>query len=79
MIFVFVGSFGSMLALIVDETLGDKFVRIAFYVYSGFIIVLALIICALPETRNRSFHDGEEHQLNNQIDETEEEEAKTKM
>jgi OCT family organic cation transporter-like MFS transporter 4/5 len=59
-IFVFVGSFGSILAPIVDEALGDKYVRITFYVYSGLIIVLALIICTLPETRNHSFDDGEE-------------------
>ncbi len=77
-IFVFVGSFGSILAPIVDETLGDKFVRITFYVYSGLIIVLALVICTLPETRNRSFDDGEEREQNNHIDEAEEEE-KTKM
>jgi MFS family permease len=77
-VFVFVGSFGSILAPIVDEAFGDKFVRITFYVYSGLIIVLALVICTLPETRNRSFDDGEEYQQNNQIDEAEEE-AKTKM
>ena len=77
-VFVFVGSFGSILAPIIDEALGDKFVRISFYVYSGLIIVLALIICTLPETRNRSFDDGDEY---NQYDENgiEVEEEKTKM
>jgi len=75
-VFVFFGSCGSILAPIVDEALGDKFVRISFYVYSGLIIVLALVICTLPETRNRSFDDGEEY------DDTtlnEGEEAKTQM
>ncbi|CAF1518619.1 unnamed protein product [Rotaria sp. Silwood1] len=69
-VFVFLGSFGSILAPIVDEALGDKYVRISFYVYSGLIIILVLIICTLPETQNRSFDDGEGH---NDVTQTEEE------
>ena len=61
-IFVFVGSFGSILAPIITEALGDKYVKISFYVYSGLIIVLALLIFTLPETRNRSFEDREEEE-----------------
>jgi MFS family permease len=77
-VFVFVGSFGSILAPIVDEALGDKFVRVTFYVYSALIIILALVICTLPETRDRSFDDGEEHEQDNQIvDEVQE--AKVKI
>jgi len=74
-VFVFVGAFGSILAPIIDEALGDKYVRISFYVYSGLIIVLALVICTLPETRNRSFDDGEENENTTEN----EEEARTKM
>jgi hypothetical protein len=59
-VFVFVGSFGSILAPIITESVGDKYVKITFYVYAGLIIVLAFVICTLPETRNRSFEDGEE-------------------
>ena len=56
-VFVFVGSFGSILAPIVEELLGHKYIQISFYVYSALIIILAFIICTLPETRNRSFDD----------------------
>ncbi|CAF1322385.1 unnamed protein product [Rotaria sordida] len=59
-VFVFLGSFGSILAPIIDEALSDKYVRIPFYFYSGLIIVLVLIICTLPETRNHSFDDEED-------------------
>jgi OCT family organic cation transporter-like MFS transporter 4/5 len=74
-VFVFVGSFGSILAPIVDEKLGDKYVKITFYVYSGLIIVLALIIFTLPETRNRSFDDGEDRDDTTENDD----DAQTKM
>jgi hypothetical protein len=61
-VFVFVGSFGSILAPIITESVGDKYVKITFYVYSGLIVVLALVICTLPETRNRSFEDGDDEE-----------------
>ncbi|CAF3576893.1 unnamed protein product [Rotaria sordida] len=60
-IFVFIGSFGSILAPIVDTAVGDKYRRIAFYVYAGLTLLLTGLITTLPETRNRSFDDGEEH------------------
>ena len=75
-IFVFVGAIGSILAPIVDEALGDNYTRISFYAYSGLIIILALLICTLPETRNRSFEDEDESES---ITETELEEVQTKL
>lgn len=59
-VFVSVGSFGSILAPIVDEALGDQYIQISFYVYSALIFFLVCLIFPLPETRNRSFDDGEE-------------------
>lgn len=59
-IFVFVGSFGSMLAPIIDTATGEKHKRITHYVYSGLTLILAGMITTLPETRNRSFQDAEE-------------------
>jgi hypothetical protein len=59
-IFVFVGSFGSMLAPIVETAVGEKNKRITYYVYSALTLVLVGVIATLPETRDRSFHDGEE-------------------
>jgi hypothetical protein len=80
-VFVFVGSFGSILAPIITESVGDKYVKITFYVYSGLIVVLALVIFTLPETRNRSFEDGEEEEEEDEEKEAaeNEEEANTKM
>jgi hypothetical protein len=78
-VFVFVGSFGSILAPIITEALGDKYVRISYYVYSGLIILLALIICTLPETRNRSFDDGEEEEEKHDDTNDNDEETSTKM
>ncbi|CAF2388270.1 unnamed protein product [Rotaria sp. Silwood2] len=60
-IFVFIGSFGSILAPIIDTAVGDKHKHIAFYFYAGLTLFLAGLITSLPETRNRSFDDGEEH------------------
>ncbi|CAF1578986.1 unnamed protein product [Rotaria magnacalcarata] len=59
-IFVFVGSFGSMLAPIVSTAVGEKNERITNYVYSGLTILLVFVITTLPETRHRSFEDEEE-------------------
>ena len=84
-VFVFVGSFGSILAPIITEALGDKNIRISFYVYAGLMIVVVLTICTLPETRNRSFDDGEEEQEHGKVKEmfddayNNEEETSTKM
>ncbi|UJR16966.1 hypothetical protein I4U23_003864 [Adineta vaga] len=58
-IFVFVGSFGSMLAPIIDTAVGEKYKSITNYVYAGLAVVLACVIATLPETRNRSFQDEE--------------------
>lgn len=67
-IFVFVGSFGSMLAPIIDTAVGEKGQRITHYAYSALTVLLALMILVLPETRNRSFDDGEETDNASQID-----------
>lgn len=56
-VFVSVGSFGSILAPIIDEALGDKYLHISFYVYSALIILIVFSVIPLPETRNRSFND----------------------
>ena len=64
-IFVFVGSFGSMLAPIIDTAVGEKHKHITHYVYAGLTLLLALGLTTLPETRDRSFQDGEEN--NNEI------------
>ncbi|CAF1095837.1 unnamed protein product [Adineta steineri] len=61
-IFVFVGSFGSMIAPIVDAAVGEKYQHITHYVYSGLTLALAAVITTLPETRDRSFQDGEEEE-----------------
>ncbi|CAF0799088.1 unnamed protein product [Adineta ricciae] len=71
-IFVFVGSFGSMLAPIIDTAVGDEYQRITNYVYAGLAVVLACVIATLPETRNRSFQDGKEHDEEDDDDDEEE-------
>ena len=58
-VFVSVGSFGSILAPILDETLGDDYLDFSFYIYSALIVFLVAIVIPLPETRNRSFDDGD--------------------
>jgi hypothetical protein len=60
-IFVFIGSFGSIIAPIVTAEIDDKHERIVYYVYAGLTLALAGLITTLPETRNRSFNDEEEH------------------
>ena len=60
-VFVFVGSFGSMIAPIADSAVSEKHEKITFYVYAGLTVLLAGIISTLPETRDRSFDDGGEH------------------
>lgn len=62
-IFVFIGNFGSILAPIVEEALGEKHEKISYYVYAGLTLLLAGVILTLPETRNRSFND-EGEQIN---------------
>ncbi|CAF2527716.1 unnamed protein product [Rotaria sp. Silwood2] len=59
-IFVFVGSFGSMVSPIINTAVDKKNDRITHYVYAGLTIVLAGVIATLPETRHRSFDDGEQ-------------------
>lgn len=64
-IFVFIGNFGSILAPIVEEALGEKHEKISYYVYAGLTLVLAAVITSLPETRNKSFNDeGEQTETN---------------
>jgi hypothetical protein len=67
-IFVFIGSFGSILAPIVETALGEKYDRFSYYVYSGLSLALAGLITTLPETRNRSFNDEEGHEGETQAD-----------
>lgn len=59
-VFVSVGSLGSILAPIVDESLGDDFIYLSFYAYSTLIVILVLLVSPLPETRNRSFDGPDE-------------------
>jgi hypothetical protein len=58
-VFVSVGSLGSILAPIVDEALDHQYSQMSFYAYSALIILVVVVVCPLPETRNRSFDDGE--------------------
>jgi hypothetical protein len=58
-VFVVFGRFGAILAPIVDAILGDKYIKITFYVYSILAAIMIGGIILLPETRNRSFNDGE--------------------
>ncbi len=57
-VFVCVGRFGAILAPIIDAAVGDKYIKITFYVYAGLTIIMVGIVLLLPETRNRSFDDG---------------------
>ena len=59
-IFVFIGNFGSILAPIIEEALGENHERISYYIYAGLTLLMAALITTLPETRDRSFHDGDE-------------------
>jgi OCT family organic cation transporter-like MFS transporter 4/5 len=67
-VFVFGGRFGAILAPIVDAAVGDRHIKITFYVYSGLAIVMVGIIILLPETRNRSFNDEQQDDDTTQID-----------
>ncbi|CAF1389180.1 unnamed protein product [Adineta steineri] len=64
-IFVFTGRLGAILAPIVDAALGDKYIKLTFYIYSGITFIMIGIVTILPETRNRSFNDNNEN--NNRI------------
>jgi MFS family permease len=59
-VFVFVGRFGAIIAPIIDTAVGEKYIKITFYVYSALTLLVVGVVCLLPETRNRSFDDGEE-------------------
>jgi hypothetical protein len=69
-VFVFAGRIGAILAPIVDVALGEKYIRITFYIYSCFTIIQVILIHFLPETRNRSFHtdEDEEKDIDNYIE-----------
>ncbi|CAF1307690.1 unnamed protein product [Adineta steineri] len=64
-IFVFTGRLGAILAPIVDAALGDKYIKLTFYIYSRITFIMIGIVTLLPETRNRSFNDDNEN--NNRI------------
>jgi hypothetical protein len=79
-VFVFVGRFGAILAPIIDAALGDRYIKITFYVYSGLAFVMIGIVFLLPETRNRSFNDGEQdHDDKTQVDDSDEDNTATAM
>jgi hypothetical protein len=59
-VFVFTGRLGAILAPIVDVALGDVYIKVTFYIYAGFTIILVILVFCLPETRNRSFHTDED-------------------
>ncbi|CAF0772476.1 unnamed protein product [Rotaria sp. Silwood1] len=61
-VFVFSGRIGAILAPIIDVALGDKYIKITFYIYSALIIIQIISINTLPETRNRSFHTEEDEE-----------------
>ena len=58
-IFMFASRLGAILAPIIDATIGDKYVKITFYVYAALALVMVGVVSFLSETRNRSFHDEE--------------------
>jgi hypothetical protein len=78
-IFVFIGRFGAILAPIVDAALGDRYLKITFYVYSGLTILMIGVVILLPETRNRSFNDGQQDDDEIQIDDVSKDENGTLM
>jgi hypothetical protein len=80
-VFVFVGRFGAILAPIIDAALGDRYIKITFYVYSGLAFVMIGIVFLLPETRNRSFNDGEQNNDDDktQVDDSDEDNTATAM
>ena len=59
-IYAFVSRFGAIIAPIVDAALGDKYIKITFYVYSALTVLVVVVVNFLPETRNRSFYDEDE-------------------
>jgi hypothetical protein len=67
-IFIFFGRIGAILAPIADAALGDRYVKITFYVYSALILVVIGVVILLPETRNRSFNEEEQDSVQIQTD-----------
>jgi len=65
-VFVFVGRIGAILAPIIDVIVGDKYIKITFFIYSILTIIYVILVYFLPETRNRSFHtnEDEENEMN---------------
>ncbi|CAF3489787.1 unnamed protein product [Rotaria sp. Silwood1] len=59
-VLVFFGRLGAILAPIIDVALGDRYIRITFYVYSVLALVIVGLLFILPETRNRSFDSHNE-------------------
>lgn len=59
-VFVVFGRVGAILAPIVDAALDDTYIKITFYVYAGLTIAMIGVVFLLPETRNRSFYDGQQ-------------------
>ena len=67
-IFVCIGRFGAILAPVIDTAVDDKYIKITFFVYSGLAIIMVGIVFLLPETRNRSFYDGEQDDDTTKVD-----------
>jgi len=67
-IFVVAGRIGAILAPIIDVVLGEKYIKITFFIYAILTIIYAILARFLPETRNRSFHtnEDEENEMNNE-------------
>ncbi|CAF2873480.1 unnamed protein product [Rotaria sp. Silwood2] len=61
-VFVFAGRIGAILAPIIDVSLGNKYIKITFYIYSILTIIQIISVYTLPETRNRSFHTEEDEE-----------------
>ena len=63
-VFVLFGRIGAILAPIIDATLGDRYMKITFYVYAALTVVIIVPVMILPETRDISF----EHQHGGNLD-----------
>ncbi|CAF2057042.1 unnamed protein product [Rotaria magnacalcarata] len=61
-VFVFTGRIGAIIAPVIDVALGEKYIKITFYIYSVLTIIQIIAVYSLPETRNRSFHTDEDEE-----------------
>ena len=67
-IFVCFGRVGAILAPIIDAALGEKHMKITFYVYSALTLIVVGVVIFLPETRSRSFNEDRQVQNYTQTD-----------